>query len=190
MSFPQDKHDSLNNEVPGIWTSRKPGYISSPLCHDHSEAFVWFILPAVGMQRASICQVCRCVSVSVRVWVCVCVWRRANWIHSSFALKPLTQLSQHSGKCHFGNTTFFIYEQSGGGKNLTDKSAAASSEELTRSRRGEVRCVRMKLTVEWDLTREWEAVKHNDTAATMRRREETGAAKWTGDGGQRDDKQS
>lgn len=131
----------------------------------------------------------------VWVWVsecgCVCVsGGEQTGFTAHFALKPLTQLSQHSGKCHFGNTTFFIYEQSGGGKNLTDKSAAASSEELTRSRRGEVRCVRMKLTVEWDLTREWEAVKHNDTAATMRRREETGAAKWTGDGGQRDDKQS
>lgn len=190
MSFPQDKHDSLNNEVPGIWTSRKPGYISSPLCHDHSEAFVWFILPAVGMQRASICQVCRCVSVSVRVWVCVCVWRRANWIHSSFCSQTsyttLTTLRQMPLRQH----NFLYLRTIGGGKNLTDKSAAASSEELTRSRRGEVRCVRMKLTVEWDLTREWEAVKHNDTAATMRRREETGAAKWTGDGGQRDDKQS
>lgn len=29
-------------------------------------------------------------------------------------------------------------------------------------------CVRMKSVVKWDLTREWEAVTHNDTAAVMR----------------------
>lgn len=131
----------------------------------------------------------------VWVWVsecgCVCV---SGGEQTGFTAHLLSNLLHNSHNTPANATSATQLSLStnnrGGGKNLTDKSAAASSEELTRSRRGEVRCVRMKLTVEWDLTREWEAVKHNDTAATMRRREETGAAKWTGDGGQRDDKQS
>ena len=123
--------------------------------------------------------------------VCVCVCLEASKLDSQLicsqtSYTTLTTLRQMPLRQH----NFLYLRTNRGNKNLTDKSAAAASEELTHSRRGEVRCVRMKLTVEWDLTREWEAVKHNDTAATMRRREETGAAKWTGDGGQRDDKQS
>lgn len=132
-------------------------------------------------------QMCECECQSVGVCVCLEASKLdSQLICSQTAYTTLTTLRQMPLRQH----NFLYLRTIGGGKNLTDKSAAASSEELTRSRRGEVRCVRMKLTVEWDLTREWEAVKHNDTAATMRRREETGAAKWTGDGGQRDDKQS
>lgn len=132
-------------------------------------------------------QMCECECQSVGVCVCLEASKLdSQLICSQTSYTTLTTLRQMPLRQH----NFLYLRTIGGGKNLTDKSAAASSEELTRSRRGEVRCVRMKLTVEWDLTREWEAVKHNDTAATMRRREETGAAKWTGDGGQRDDKQS
>lgn len=132
-------------------------------------------------------QMCECECQSVGVCVCLEASKLdSQLICSQTSYTTLTTLRQMPLRQH----NFLYLRTIGGGKNLTDKSAATSSEELTRSRRGEVRCVRMKLTVEWDLTREWEAVKHNDTAATMRRREETGAAKWTGDGGQRDDKQS
>lgn len=132
-------------------------------------------------------QMCECECQSVGVCVCLEASKLdSQLICSQTSYTTLTTLRQMPLRQH----NFLYLRTIGGGKNLTDKSAAASSEELTRSRRGEVRCVRMKLTVEWDLTWEWEAVKHNDTAATMRRREETGAAKWTGDGGQRDDKQS
>lgn len=132
-------------------------------------------------------QMCECECQSVGVCVCLEASKLdSQLICSQTSYTTLTTLRQMPLRQH----NFLYLRTIGGGKNLTDKSAAASSEELTRSRRGEVRCVRMKLTVEWDLTREWEAVKHNDTAATMRRREETGAAKWTGNVGQRDDKQS
>lgn len=133
-------------------------------------------------------QMCECECQSVGVCVCLEASKLdSQLICSQTSYTTLTTLRQMPLRQH---NFLYLRTIGGGGKNLTDKSAATSSEELTRSRRGEVRCVRMKLTVEWDLTREWEAVKHNDTAATMRRREETGAAKWTGDGGQRDDKQS
>lgn len=133
-------------------------------------------------------QMCECECQSVGV----CVRLEASKLDSQLILLSNLLHNSHNTPANATSATQLSLSTNnrGGGGNLTDKSAAASSEELTRSRRGEVRCVRMKLTVEWDLTREWEAVKHNDTAATMRRREETGAAKWTGDGGQRDDKQS
>lgn len=47
---------------------------------------MWFILPGVGMQPASFCQVCRCVCDCV----CVSEESKQSWIHSSFTLEPLT----------------------------------------------------------------------------------------------------
>lgn len=183
-SFSWDKRDRINNMSPGIWTSWKhtARLYSISTVPWSQEGFYVIYLAGSGDATCFILP-----SMQMRVWLCVCVSEESkqSWIHSSFTLEPLTVHNTPAGAS--AATRWLLYFVNKGEKLWRPFRPVWGTWHTARPG---ARCARMKLALKWDLTWEWEAVKHNDTADTMRRREETGAAKWTGDGGQENDKQS
>lgn len=183
-SFSWDKRDRINNMSPGRWTSWKhtARLYSISTVPWSQEGFYVIYLAGSGDATCFVLP-----SMQMRVWLCVCVSEESkqSWIHSSFTLEPLTVHNTPAGAS--AATRWLLYFVNKGEKLWRPFRPVRGTWHTARPG---ARCARMKLALKWDLTWEWEAVKHNDTADTMRRREETGAAKWTGDGGQENDKQS
>lgn len=184
-SFSWDKRDRINNMSPGIWTSWKhtARLYSISTVPWSQEGFYVIYLAGSGDATCFVLP-----SMQMRVWLCVCVClRKANRAgFTAHSLSNPLQCITHRLVPPQRHDDFCI---SWTKEKNSDRQFHPVRGTWHTARPG-ARCARMKLALKWDLTWEWEAVKHNDTADTMRRREETGAAKWTGDGGQENDKQS